>query len=266
MSSGHWKTLVAGAAPGQHIAQLYTDRDFLVRSAGAFLAQGLREGGGAIVIATAPHWRLIRQTLERDSLSPDALEQRGQLIVLDADETLGQLLVGRMPDDTRFATVVGGVVRALRARRFARVRAFGEMVDLLRHRSLAATERLEELWNTLIAAEGIALLCGYSVDVFERRNHRGVLPGVVRTHSDLIASDDDERLQLAVEKAYADVFGPGEDTSLLRRLLVQQPTGRAAMRPAEAAMFAARDVGGLVGDLLLDRAREHYRAGQSPAA
>ena len=54
----------------------------------------------------------------------------------------------------------GGAVRASQAAGDGRVRAFGEMVDLLRRTSLAAALRLEALWTELLDAQGIALVCG----------------------------------------------------------------------------------------------------------
>ena len=46
----------------------------------------------------------------------------------------------------------------------AKVRVFGEMVSQLRHKDLAGTTRLEELWNEVIEEHSVALLCTYALD------------------------------------------------------------------------------------------------------
>jgi hypothetical protein len=45
----------------------------------------------------------------------------------------------------------------------ARVRAFGEMVDLIWTSSPTATHHLEQLWNRVIEAHSVPLLCAYSL-------------------------------------------------------------------------------------------------------
>jgi hypothetical protein len=48
-------------------------------------------------------------------------------------------------------------------RELARVRAFGEMVDLIWTSSPTATHHLEQLWNRVIEAHSVPLLCAYSL-------------------------------------------------------------------------------------------------------
>ena len=43
------------------------------------------------------------------------------------------------------------------------VRVFGEMVDLLWQSDARITQRIEELWNEVIEAHSVPLLCGYSL-------------------------------------------------------------------------------------------------------
>jgi hypothetical protein len=43
------------------------------------------------------------------------------------------------------------------------VRIFGEMVDLVWKSNLQSTQRLEELWNEVIEAHSVPLLCAYSL-------------------------------------------------------------------------------------------------------
>ena len=260
-SESAWQRVLDEAAPGQHVAQLYTDIGFLARAVARFAATGLRNGEAVIAVATLRHWRAIRRRLERDGFDLDALQDREQLIVLDAEHTLAGFMTDGMPDRTRFRTEIASVIDRARTAGFGKVRAFGEMVDLLRRTNVAATLALEELWNDVLIERGVALLCGYSLDPFDDRSHRGgLLQRVSGAHSDLIPVDDYERLDRAVTRAYAEVFGAGADASSLRRALLQHYPRPAAMPDAAASILAAREVVPARADVLLDAVRRHYTA------
>ena len=85
------------------------------------------------------------------------MAEAGQLVTLDAADTLAELMVGDHPDPARFDAAVGEAVRdALVGGR--RVRAHGEMVALLWDAgNVGAAIELEDLWNELGAR--IPLAC-----------------------------------------------------------------------------------------------------------
>ena len=126
-------------------------------------------------------------------------------------------MVGGLPNRERFQLVIGGAVEAARAAGYRKLRSFGEMVDVLRRTSLTATLQLEALWSELVLAHGMALLCGYSIDNFDPHTYQGILQGVSRAHSHLVPVEDYARLERAVERAYAEVFGVRRDAGFLRR-------------------------------------------------
>ena len=66
-------------------------------------------------------------------------------------------------DHHRFKTTVGHLIEKGRAASSnGEVRVFGEMVDLIWVPNPKATQRLEELWNQVIALYSVPLLCAYS--------------------------------------------------------------------------------------------------------
>jgi hypothetical protein len=255
-----WQALLTRPAPGEHIAQLYTSREFLARAVGRWVGAGLRQGEGVVVIATPRHWRAILRELDARDVPVESFQRRGQLIIQDAEEALTALMVDRAPDRDRFRAVIGGLVDAVQAAGFRTVRAFGEMVDLLRRADVVATLRLEALWNELLIDRGIALLCGYSLDTFDPRIYRGLLQQVTGSHSHLIPVEDYARLERAVERAYAEVFGGGDDAVNLRRAFLKHYAPPAAMPDAEAAILALREFVPATADALLESARRHYAA------
>ena len=258
-----WHDMLASPAAGQHIAQLYTERQFLARAVGRWVGDGLRQGEAVIVIATPLHWRAILRELDARHLRAEAFQRRGQLIVQDAEETLATFMADGMPDRDRFRQVIGGVLDDTQANGFRKVRAFGEMVDLLRRTNLTATFRLEELWNEVLVERGIALLCGYSLDTFDPKIYRGLLQLVTRSHSDLIPVEDYARLEWAVARAYEEIFGGGQDAGDLRRAFLQHYARPAAMPDGEAALMAVREFVPATADALLDSVRRHYEAART---
>src|SRR4051812_34201005 len=54
-----WQQVLAAPRPGEHIAQLYTDRRFLARGVGRWVGDGLHRGEGVVVITTPLHWRAV---------------------------------------------------------------------------------------------------------------------------------------------------------------------------------------------------------------
>jgi len=258
--SAPWGDVLASPAPGQHVAQLYTEPGFLVRAVGEFAGQGLGQGDAVVVCATASHWQAIARRLADDGFALDPLRESGQLVVLDAAECLAALLVDGMPDPARFQSVIGGAVERAPAAGYRRVRAFGEMVDLLRHTSLAGVIRLEELWGELLGEHGISLLCAYSLDTFDPRIYHGLLQRVSEVHSDLVPVEDYARLESAVERAYADVFGPVGDPGPLRGALLAHYARPAAMPDGAAAILALGELLPKASGALLERVRHHYRS------
>src|SRR5690349_15423108 len=164
-----WTSFIEHAPPADHGVQVYRELEELAASVGRFLDAGFRLGEPALVIATADHWHVFREELERTGRRVDELEEQGLLTCCDADETLAAFMDGEMPSPDHFEEVVGDTVDRV-ARRFpdVTIRAFGEMVDLLFQRGQeTAAIALEGLWNRLLETRRLALLCGYELDVFD---------------------------------------------------------------------------------------------------
>src|SRR5947209_7936921 len=163
-----------------------------------------------------------------------------------------------LPDRAAFLATVLPILETIRAEGYRNIRLFGEMVNLLWDHNLEATVRLEELWNEVLADQGVSLLCAYRIDPFDRHAHRGVLHKVSRCHSHVVPVDDDDRLEHAVERALGDTFG--SDAKELGHLITSRHPAGTAMPLAEAVLFAVRNLSSRIGDELLDRARHYYRA------
>jgi len=158
----------------RHVAQFYEGEEFLIDAVVRFADDGLRAGDGVVLVATRPHLDAVASRF-RGSALREAVSS-GRAMLLDANETLSEITVDGVPDLTRFErTVERAVERCVRAgesRRTTadprgRVRAFGEMVDVLcrdgRHH---AAVRIEKLWNRVAQIHDLSVFCGYAMSGF----------------------------------------------------------------------------------------------------
>lgn len=143
-----------------HSVQFYKDDTFFFTdSVARFIKEGLQAKETVIIVVTAQHREELQTALTPGQIADD------KVIFTDARELLSKFMVKDWPDETRFKQVVGGMIA--QARQHGPVRVFGEMVAILwaEGKSQAAIH-LEELWNTLIAEQSFALLCGYPKPLF----------------------------------------------------------------------------------------------------
>ena len=153
----------------RHAVHFYERDEELASKVAQFVAEGLRAGEAAIVVASEGHRQLYIDRLRALNIDIETALAAGTLTILDAAETLKTLMVGDRPDAERFNRVAGSRIEALctRGGRWTKVRAFGEMVDLLwRGGNRAAALALEELWNELVARYPVDLLCAYALPGF----------------------------------------------------------------------------------------------------
>ncbi|HTE40723.1 MAG TPA: MEDS domain-containing protein, partial [Steroidobacteraceae bacterium] len=123
---------MTAAGPRDHIVQLYQDQQFLNRAVCRFAAAAIANGEGVILVPTAAHWEAFCPRLESEGVDIAAAQARGQLTVVDADELLPQFMKSAMPDAPVFLGLAGETVaRARGARRYPKVRWWGEMVNIL---------------------------------------------------------------------------------------------------------------------------------------
>ena len=186
-----WTELLTHAESGDHVVQLYgRDDQLLAKNVSRYLAEGMRRLDGLVVVATPDHTQAIARYLaQADASATLEAERGGRLVFFDARTTLDRILVDGWPDEGRFDSVAGEAIRKAQARSGSgKVRAFGEMVGLLwsegRH---AEAERLEELWNVLLAGSDCSLYCAYGIDIFGRDVDKAALSSIVAAHTHLFA-------------------------------------------------------------------------------
>jgi signal transduction histidine kinase len=179
-----------------HVVQFYEDDAFLGERVSEFLAVGLAAGEPVLVIATADHRASFAARLARRGLDVDEACARGQLVWLDAAETLAKVMVGDRPDWTLFSAFFDGVLEQSRRRNpLACARVYGEMVDLLwRGGNKQAALRLEAMWNEFACNHSLSLLCAYVMGNFFRAGEADALHDVCRAHGEVLPAPGGPRV------------------------------------------------------------------------
>jgi PAS domain S-box-containing protein len=155
--------------PCDHLVQFYEDDGLLCAAVTKFLGDGFTAGDSLVVIATQPHSQAFRRQLESMGFDVGRACESGQLTFLDANAELSRFMRNGEPDRALFEREVGGVVATLAARvsGSAKLRAYGEMVDVLwKDGQRKAAISLEQLWNDLQNRHSFTLLCAYAMASF----------------------------------------------------------------------------------------------------
>jgi PAS domain S-box-containing protein len=174
----------------RHEVQFFRDDQFLCAEVAKFIGEGLERGEAAIIIATAPHCLVLESRLRSRGIEVPEAMGSGLLTIVDAAATLALFMVDGMPDPRRFDSSVATMVTAALSK-FPRLRAYGEMVDLLSaDRNHAATLALETLWNKILEGRPAHLLCGYRLATFDRDEHREPFRHVCSAHSHIVPTED----------------------------------------------------------------------------
>jgi signal transduction histidine kinase len=173
-----------------HVVQFYDTEDFLCARVADFLGDGLAGGEPIVVIASEDRQQAFHARLKARGFGAQAAADGA--IWLDAHETLAKFMVGTMPDGSRFREVIGGSLqRSSASGRHARVRAYGEMVDILwKAGNAKAAIRLEELWNELASSHSFQLMCAYVMGSFYKATDAQQVQQVCSTHAFVLPAEN----------------------------------------------------------------------------
>lgn len=255
----HWDHVLSHAAPRDHVVQLYQDQDFLNRAVCRFAGAALVNGEGLILVPTVQHWNAFRPRLEAEGIDVKGALDSGQLSVVDSDELLPRFMQKTQLDGPMFLGLAGETIARTRgAGRFAKVRWWGEMVNVLWERGdVAGSMNLEDLFDRVAEEQDIAIFCSFLMDNFNGEIHTHMLPRLGENHSHLIPVEDYARLERAVADALRETVGPDEARVLESKLLsnYEAPFN---MPRAQALLLALRQVLPAVAEPVLQRSRNLY--------
>jgi PAS domain S-box-containing protein len=201
--SEHTETPGSDAPSQRHLVQFYEDEPVLLDQVEAFAADGWNAGDAVVVIATEARVLALKRRLEARGIDVSGGMDGGRLVFLDAHETLAKLMKGEEPDPASFqAEVARVIIHGARPVGSGKVRAFGEMVNLLwEGGQRRAAIRLEELWNELQSRHPFTLLCAYAMANFFKQPT--ALQHVCATHTHVLEDEGTTSVDTALPPQYA---------------------------------------------------------------
>jgi hypothetical protein len=171
-----------------HAVRFYENEKSLAQMVAEFLADGLNDGEPGMVVATPAQRAAISRALIVRGVDVVSLQRSGDLVLLDAENTLSSFMKNDTLDAKAFrdrmCTLIDG---ACRGRTNCIVRVYGQMVDVLwqqEKRELAID--LEILWNQLASTQRFSLLCGYAMGSFYKDAH---VEDVRGHHTHVVSAD-----------------------------------------------------------------------------
>lgn len=197
----------------QHTVRLFDTPASLADSLSSFVGEGLARGETVLAVVRPEHWALALDRLGTRGWTVSRAVSMGQLMVLDAADTLAGCMAGGRPDAAAFNNTLGDLVRRL-APAATGLRIYGEMVDLLAAKGdFRSAIALEELWDALARQCAYALLCGYSAVHFGNPRSAGALDLICRLHGLATTGSGDDLSDFLVKKAASLTRKPGAHPS-----------------------------------------------------
>jgi PAS domain S-box-containing protein len=203
-------SILATPPRGSHIVKFYEEEASIVDAVCEFLRAGLRSEDALVVIATPPHREAFLGRLKGEDL--DRARADGRIHLLDARESLARFMVCGSPDPDRFHRMVDEfVTQATGGQQGVRVRAFGEMVNLLWRDGLqSAALIVEDLWDEACASRGLALLCAYALGNFYKSGNVAGIAEVSAAHNHVLHAESRLRRTQGDDSSLAEDTEPSQ--------------------------------------------------------
>lgn len=191
---GSFKKHSESLQKGDHLAHFYTDPQELARHVATFALPAFTKNEGVIIIARENNSENIEQELSKLNVDVASFKSKGQLIILDSEETLSVFMKEGLPVAELFENSVGKTIQGLQ-QKYSHIRAYGEMVDhLWQQGNPEGTLRLERLWNRLALKYDFSLFCGYHLTEHDKMAHNTSFNGLCCSHSHVVTRDGNLRL------------------------------------------------------------------------
>jgi hypothetical protein len=251
-----WQKILERPDPCGHLVQFYDRHEALVENVGLFLQEGFRRSDAMIAVTSEPHRHMFRERLMAAGCDVDGAVDSGQLLLLDADETLPKLLRRGVPDWSLLEPLAEDMLAQVRPRGTGGLRFYGEMVMILwKAGQYSAAIRLEEFWNRLQARSSFSLFCGYEVDVLGEAMHPELVEALLARHSHCVPATNG-MLEPAIRRALFEVLGSRVAEFESKARVGVRDT--AIMPRGEAMTLAIRKILPDCAETILTKARGYY--------
>ena len=164
-----------------HSIGVFDNAEVRARAIAAFVAKALRQDHPAVVVVDELHRNEVAEQMLLQGVDVASAVAENRLTILDAAELLPRFMGEGMPDPLAFDECISRYLSPVEAPH--RLHIYTEMSDLLAAQGhLAATLRLEELWNNLVQQRGVVVMCGYASEYLESDQHREAFSVICGMH------------------------------------------------------------------------------------
>ena len=187
-----WQEMLLNPMAGSHLLKICRDEAMQAEAVAHFIKGGLLDNELVFIIARASLRNAIISHLNAMGLNVQSFKNQGQLKFLDAEFLLSRILIN---DSFEEQVIQESIVRPIQIAhlKYGKMRAFGEMVDLLwKRRQYDRALQLEKLWDDLAKEYQFALLCTYLSNSFDANDYDDSLEHVCKVHSHLLPLEHEE--------------------------------------------------------------------------
>lgn len=186
MNLSSLETISFQSAAVDHIVQICNNEASQAEILTHYIQKGLLNDEAVIVIARASLRKNVISKLDTLGLNVHALKNKDQVKFFDAEFLLSDLLLDGVIEEQAFQRFVALPVQAVKSK-YGKVRAFGEMVDVLwQNGQHDSALRLEDLWNDLCKKEELQLLCTYLLTSLDPDSYDQSLEHICECHTHLV--------------------------------------------------------------------------------
>lgn len=167
-------------AAESHVVQLCPNKSAQAKLLTNYISEGLLNNEAVIVIARPVLRKALWTKLQALGLDMVRYKARGQIKLYDAELLLSTILLNDVVDEHYFHTFIGSQIEAARAT-YGKVRAFGEMVEILWQRGLRDTAlQLETIRNDLGKKYELTVLCTHLRDSLDPQSYNPALEHICK--------------------------------------------------------------------------------------
>lgn len=232
----------------RHAVRFFPDRRARTQAICDFVAAGFELGEPAVLALDAQTSAGVGSELALRGFR----SVEGRVEIVSAEEAAAVVGGTGKADKNAFFELITPVLdRVLAGSKTGRVRAYGEIVDVLRRTGrLEAALGLERLWTELGGLFPFTLLCGYDAEALEGADGGWDL---IDRHEVVLPEESERELNRALEKAIEKVLGA--QIWMVRTMVASQPKLSQLPFGQAALLWMRRNMPFLAG-----RVVEHARA------
>lgn len=169
-----------------HEVKFYDHHTELVDLVARHAADGLEQGAGVVLVATASHLSEIEAALVGRGVDVENVRCAGALLTFSAPEVLSGVMVAEALDPDLFMAKIGAMLDAVGGAS-GKVWAYGELAPwLCEAGNPRGAADLETLCNDLVGSRQVSILCGYPTSLLDFLSLTDV-DGVCRSHDRVVA-------------------------------------------------------------------------------